>query len=562
MVRALNGSHNTMIESPTGSGKSLALLCAALGWRRHFAAKRTQSKTCVINAIRKFAKHNSLPDFHGSSSPVPVKGELPAKPEAATKEPESAQPEETERLEPDVKPKLEAEEESADADISEPNIKLETEPNRCIDHKGACDEDSSSSKYTRISKTDEADVSRLKVAHIKGDPTEQPTETESDANIKRRLLGAALCDLPQTATYILNLAKTRIPPGLEADDISKLEDYKKNFAHVGEIPRIYFGSRTHKQVSQLVDELRRKTPYRVPMAVLGSRKQLCIHAKALKADSVDEVCSDLRDNGECGPHPRYRNLMGAKSLMQGGENEIWDIEDLVKLGRKIVACPYYASRELADGADLVFCPYNYILDPGVREAAGISLKNNVVILDEAHNIEGAARDAASKEFTDTQLAILYGECMNMAKEAILSKQHSRIAKMAEDLCFWLRNDQNTYEFRDYETHTCVWPKPDATLDAVLAQLGFTAHSICELESDYSAIEAYIKELHRSKDGVSQLDGITHFGAPAKPGNEKRMEKLAPHLSVASMRQIGGLLWVLKHIVSTDGSFKADYRVAM
>ncbi|KAJ2843210.1 hypothetical protein GGI22_007290, partial [Coemansia erecta] len=414
----------------------------------------------------------------------------------------------------------------------------------------------------RPSKTDETDISHLKITHIKGNPMEQSTKTESEASIKKRLLGAALCDLPQTATYILNLAKTRVPPGLEADDISKLEDYKKNFAHVGGIPRIYFGSRTHKQVSQLVDELRRKTPYRVPMAVLGSRKQLCIHTKALNADSVDEMCSDLRDNGECGPYPRYCSLMGAKSLAQGGENEIWDIEDLVKLGRKIMACPYYASRELADGADLVFCPYNYILDPGVREAAGISLKNNVVILDEAHNIEGAARDAAPKEFTDKQLAILYGECMNMVKEAILPKQHSRIAKMAEDLCFWLRNDQNTYEFRDYETHTCVWPKPDITLDAVLAQLGFTAHSICALESDYSAIDAYIKELHGPKDGISQLDGITYPGAEGKRDSEKRMEKIAPHLSVTSMRHIGGLLWVLKHIMSTDGSFKVDYRVAM
>ena len=51
------------------------------------------------------------------------------------------------------------------------------------------------------------------------------------------------------------------------------------------------------------------------------------------------------------------------------------------------ACPYYAARELRETAQLVFCPYNYLLDPLVRRQMGIDLTGHVVILDEAHNIE-------------------------------------------------------------------------------------------------------------------------------------------------------------------------------
>ena len=36
-------------------------------------------------------------------------------------------------------------------------------------------------------------------------------------------------------------------------------------------------------------------------------------------------------------------------------------------------CPYYLSQALADKAELIFAPYNYILDPGIRSVMGIDL---------------------------------------------------------------------------------------------------------------------------------------------------------------------------------------------
>ncbi len=39
---------------------------------------------------------------------------------------------------------------------------------------------------------------------------------------------------------------------------------------------------------------------------------------------------------------------------------VMDIEDLGRLGRGGGPCPYYASRALADAAELVFMPYNYL----------------------------------------------------------------------------------------------------------------------------------------------------------------------------------------------------------
>ena len=63
-----------------------------------------------------------------------------------------------------------------------------------------------------------------------------------------------------------------------------------------------------------------------------------------------------------------------------------DIEDLVSDGRRNRTCPFFVSRDLFETADLVLMPYNYLLDPSVREANKIKLANAVVIFDEAHNL--------------------------------------------------------------------------------------------------------------------------------------------------------------------------------
>lgn len=46
----------------------------------------------------------------------------------------------------------------------------------------------------------------------------------------------------------------------------------------------------------------------------------------------------------------------------------WDIEDLYSFGKDIGTCPYFGARSLMDQAEIIFCPYNYIVDPHIRES--------------------------------------------------------------------------------------------------------------------------------------------------------------------------------------------------
>ena len=57
-----------------------------------------------------------------------------------------------------------------------------------------------------------------------------------------------------------------------------------------------------------------------------------------------------------------------------GLHKAWAIEELVSLGRKLKACPYYTARELMQNADIIFCPYNYLLDAQIRETVSRYVK--------------------------------------------------------------------------------------------------------------------------------------------------------------------------------------------
>ena len=171
------------------------------------------------------------------------------------------------------------------------------------------------------------------------------------------------------------------------------------------VPKIYFGTRTHKQITQIIRELRKTAYSDVKMSILGSREHTCIEPQVSKSKNKNEACKELMENGGCGFKSNVKNKMSDHYAVNQyrGSSKAWDIEEIVKVGKKVRACPYFAVRELKIKSHIIFCPYNYLVEPLIRKSMEISLKNNIVILDEAHNIEDSARSAASGQFTQNQI---------------------------------------------------------------------------------------------------------------------------------------------------------------
>ncbi|XP_052274161.1 regulator of telomere elongation helicase 1-like isoform X2 [Dreissena polymorpha] len=76
------------------------------------------------------------------------------------------------------------------------------------------------------------------------------------------------------------------------------------------------------------------------------------------------------------------------------------------------------ARELKADADIIFMPYNYLLDPKTRKAHGVELQGNVVIFDEAHNLEKICEESASFDLKPGDLATAIEELTRLAEKFV------------------------------------------------------------------------------------------------------------------------------------------------
>lgn len=150
--------------------------------------------------------------------------------------------------------------------------------------------------------------------------------------------------------------------------------------------KIFFCSRTHSQLSQVVNELK-KTVYGRTLRIvsLGSRQQFCINAsvRALSSNAlINERCLDLKKGkvkascckvqqtqGDEGRTVKKSKVIGKEKkscpfytqtavqalsqlTLSNVNDSIMDIEELIEEAKTEKACPYYAARQAAKDAQV------------------------------------------------------------------------------------------------------------------------------------------------------------------------------------------------------------------
>jgi chromosome transmission fidelity protein 1 len=299
--------------------------------------------------------------------------------------------------------------------------------------------------------------SKASLKYLRGDDTSSDEDADAKKKNVKRFRRRGLGPLGSSKTAV--------------DDSEDSEDDTPS-------QQIIFCSRTHSQLTQVVGELR-STAFGKPaglgeedrlvsaVAVAG-RRQLCVNRDALEtagasASRLNERCLELAEEGrKAGGGKKAKDAKGTdegadkkqKGVAEKGcpflrkrraavselaEEALatpMDIEDLAAAGVKRKACPYYAAREAHKRADLIFAPYASLLHAETRESLGIRLSNAVVVFDEAHNLAEAVHGAYGASITGKQIDAVFG-MVNAYVERFysrLSPSNLRHLKTLKALC--------------------------------------------------------------------------------------------------------------------------------
>ncbi|XP_046738702.1 Fanconi anemia group J protein homolog [Diprion similis] len=301
------------------------------------------------------------------------------------------------------------------------------------------------------------------------------------------------------------------------------------------VPKIYYGSRTHKQIEQVIRELKKTAYAYKKMTILSSREFTCIQGGD---QNKTELCTKLLDPTK-GQGCRYfsekaRNRISTNWALHGlGINGPWDIEDLVKVGKQEAACPYFAARDLMMEAEIIFCPYNYLVDRNIRESMQINLQGAIVILDEAHNIEEMSRDVGSLFFRVDKISEVIAEskllCIKRKEDYATYKT---IETYLENLVEFIHvNNLNTV---DKFSETC---SSDFWTGVQLCEL-FNIHSLGKetaIRFDKAAAEA-IMDFNKAKEEMSNNQEIEPFPV-ITPMTKRFLEDLTLALQVMASEKL-------------------------
>ncbi|KAG0340558.1 Fanconi anemia group J protein [Podila humilis] len=534
IVDALQRQENALLESPTGSGKSLALLCGALAWLESEKAAKLAQRRANLDIAPKSDVVVESPYFTDTITPNETlfnnqrnntimpggcgsgcgsssspgggcgsrsnsggggrTGTMAANSATVLKE-----------------PFLEA---TTNTDVtSAVNIKKEAE------EEGEDDDDNNNNKEEDDMFEDDGDV---------------PKSVREKVEIKYE----------DTDIYTLGTVEAERSKKALAPD----EAYTA-------LPKIYFGSRTHKQITQLVKELKSNTGYRPKMVVLGGRNHYCINP-TLKNENVDknDACQELLDNDACFMKHGADRLTKEMIHDKRGQPRIWDMEDLIRKGEKQNGCPYFAARSLTLSAELIFCPYNYLIDPNIRKAMEINLDNSIVILDEAHNIEGTARDAAGLEVGDEDLKQANREFGDMIKYSVLENTCRKLMDLST-MFVHILEEQTTFKIQNYEESTELWTTVD--LLRSLERFGLNRHSIVTYRTACDEMAKALKdkkELKKKKGPLSpEVRNLTEV---------EQDIRMNVNTSPRTMRLMEGIVTVMDRLFKCNPMDLDDYKIAL
>ncbi|XP_048404347.1 ATP-dependent DNA helicase DDX11 isoform X1 [Stegostoma tigrinum] len=377
-----------IFESPTGTGKSLSLICGALTWLRDFEEKK---KVEAAQLLEDHVPQQGLSHHTQNASDVDGKG-----PEAKV-------------LGAELDWITDFVQKKAERDLVD-KLKDEELKRKRREERLEKIRNNVQLKYALKRKRDD-DNETERLIQMSGEVVTSEHAEALDGEDDSFIL----------ADYESDDEKK--PQDLNLSDEEDLEE-----EHV---TKIYYCSRTHSQLAQFIHEVQ-KSPFGkdIRLVSLGSRQNMCVNDEVRRLRSlqlINDRCLEMQKNKRADRKLHEDEVETLKrrrksrvtcpfysheqmhSLRDELLVEVKDIEQLVLLGKEMKACPYYASRFAIPPAQLVVMPYQTLLHSSTRQASGIKLRGQVLVIDEAHNLIDTITGIHSYKVTGSQLCCAHSQ---------------------------------------------------------------------------------------------------------------------------------------------------------
>ncbi|XP_019566842.2 ATP-dependent DNA helicase DDX11 isoform X4 [Rhinolophus sinicus] len=337
LYQVLEAGKIGIFESPTGTGKSLSLICGALSWLRDFEQKKRQEEARLLET-------ETAPLNDGKAQP-------PLLSSSCQETPDTLRP----AGEPDWVTQFVQKKEERDL-----VDRLKEEQTRRKKREERLQQIRHNAQLKYVAKRER----------------QEEDETERLLRLSREVLaaGTGAEPLEQLASGEEELVLSEYESDEEKGAANGLGEDEDDLEEE-HITKIYYCSRTHSQLAQFVHEVQ-KSPFGkdTRLVSLGSRQNLCVNEDVKNLGSmqlINDRCMEMQrskhenksraEEEEKEPKRRRReprtacpfyNYTRLQRLRDEVLVEVKDIEQLVTLGKEAGACPYYASRFAIPAAQL------------------------------------------------------------------------------------------------------------------------------------------------------------------------------------------------------------------
>ena len=386
-----NGYKIGMFESPTGTGKTLSIICSSMTWLRDYKRNYNLNTKLLEGNVSNNDDKQAGEDHEGTKG----------------KDDDEDDDDEPEWVKMAYQKSI-----------------VDKSKNKLKDFERHLNEVDQAYKR-RIQKNKEANLgTKIRNVARKQQTQEDPEESFLPNDYNETNQESFINDVEsrnlQLSTEIERLMKSSIINN-NGSGSNAVDDAAAAAATDDECPtKIFFTSRTHSQLNQFSSQLRltkfdasfKDLEERTKYLPLGSRKQLCINDKVKNRkgeQSINDACIDLQKTKKgCTylPNPSNSSTISSatKEFADLSLAQIRDIEDLGDLGSSLHTCPYYSVREGIKLAEVISLPYQLLLQSGSRDALKLDIKNSIIIIDEAHNIFDTLTSLYSVKITAAQLS--------------------------------------------------------------------------------------------------------------------------------------------------------------